>query len=173
MLIVEGIEQDKKTVEEYNTYWEVYRLLTGSTHPECVIYGEKSSTSGKPLIYKHPYEASFEELKLTTQQMAKRKAYPLAFYQEQIDGLKDYLEQGYMVKPIWEKIDEALKNGNLTSKDVEDLINEIYKLRQEGLKSEGEYSTGNLVFKELRNIGYLDELKDLKNQLKSKELSLE
>lgn len=56
---------------------------------------------------------------------------------------------------------------------VAELIDEIYVLRKEGLNSDdGEFSTKNLIFKELRNIGYLEDLKSLKNQAVSYRLSL-
>jgi predicted nucleotidyltransferase len=77
---------------------------------------------------------------------------------------------------VWEAkckdIKENAKNkSSVTSNDVDTLINEIYEQRKAGL-AEGEYSIGNLIFKELRNVGLLDELKDLKNELRGKELSL-
>lgn len=53
------------------------------------------------------------------------------------------------------------------------MLEDIYeKLRKKGI-SKGEYSIENLAFKELRNKGYLDQLKDYKNELVSKRLSLE
>lgn len=53
------------------------------------------------------------------------------------------------------------------------LLEEIYdKLRKKGV-SKGEYSEENLAFKELRNKGYLDQLKQSKNDLVTKRLSLE
>lgn len=55
---------------------------------------------------------------------------------------------------------------------VKSLIDYAYIIRQKGLV-EGEFSDGNLSFKEFRNLGYLDELKDLVAELRSKELSLE
>lgn len=58
-------------------------------------------------------------------------------------------------------------------KKVVKLLEDIYeKLRKKGI-SKGEYSIENLTFKELRNKGYLDQLKDYKNELVSKRLSLE
>ena len=69
-------------------------------------------------------------------------------------------------------IKENAKNeSSVTSNDVTALIAEIYEQRKAGL-AEGEYSIGNLIFKELRNVGLLDELKDLKNELRGRELSL-
>lgn len=58
-------------------------------------------------------------------------------------------------------------------KKVVKMLEDIYeKLRKKGV-AKGEYSTENLAFKELRNRGYLDKLKDYKNELTSKRLSLE
>ena len=62
---------------------------------------------------------------------------------------------------------------DITEQDVEDLITKIYTIRQEGLDKDGEFSTENLVFKELRNNGYLDLLKQLRDDVVSHELSLE
>ena len=75
-----------------------------------------------------------------------------------------------------EKVDDILDKGeDLKNEDqVVDLINDIYKLRQNGLKTDaGMYSIPNLVFKEIRSLGELDELKDLKDRLVAKRLSLE
>ena len=55
---------------------------------------------------------------------------------------------------------------------IKSLIDYAYIIRQKGLV-EGEFSDGNLSFKEFRNLGHLDELKDLVAELRSKELSLE
>ena len=58
-------------------------------------------------------------------------------------------------------------------KKVIKMLEDIYeKLRKKGI-SKGEYSIENLAFKELRNKGYLDQLKDCKHELISKRLSLE
>lgn len=53
-----------------------------------------------------------------------------------------------------------------------DYINEIYMMRKLGLAEGGEASVGNLVFKELRSMGLLNELKDRYYEIKSEELSL-
>ncbi len=53
------------------------------------------------------------------------------------------------------------------------LLEDIYeKLRKKGV-AKSEYSIENLAFKELRNNGYLDKLKESRNELVSKRLSLE
>ena len=45
-------------------------------------------------------------------------------------------------------------------------------LRKKSIAEEGEYGMGNLIFKELRNLGYLSTLKELKSNLESAEMSL-
>jgi hypothetical protein len=56
--------------------------------------------------------------------------------------------------------------------EIEKYITELYKLRHNGLAEGGEYSIGNLVFKEIRNKGYLDNLKELKNKVIANNLSI-
>lgn len=54
----------------------------------------------------------------------------------------------------------------------EALKNKIKKYRQTGLDTGGEYSTENLVFKILRNTGYLEKMVKMKNDYLTQELSL-
>lgn len=58
-------------------------------------------------------------------------------------------------------------------KKHEQLKNKIKKYRQSGLDKNGEYSIENLVFKILRNSGYLKKLVDIKNDYLANELSLD
>lgn len=69
------------------------------------------------------------------------------------------------------KIDNILTRKN--SDAILSIIDDLYILRKNSLDIAGEYSEGNQLFKELRNIGYLDKLKDSYKKFRSKELSLE
>lgn len=70
-------------------------------------------------------------------------------------------------------IDDIKADKLKDEKKVIKLLEDIYdKLRKNGI-AKGEYSIENLTFKELRNKGYLDKLKDYRNELTSKRLSLE
>ena len=69
------------------------------------------------------------------------------------------------------KISTALNSGS--SEKIKDMINEIKMLRKVALMDGGIYSKGNLVFKELRNDGSIDNLYDKLYELTSQELSLE
>lgn len=72
-------------------------------------------------------------------------------------------------------IDDLESNYNEENflKKYENLKNKIKKYRQTGLEKNGEFSTENLVFKVLRNSGYLKKLFELKNQYTTQELSLD
>lgn len=62
---------------------------------------------------------------------------------------------------------------NLKEDEVEQFIDDLYVMRKISLSTEGEFGKGNLVFKQFRNNGYIDELKNRKYAYKSKELTLE
>jgi len=56
---------------------------------------------------------------------------------------------------------------------VEALMDKVKKMRKAGLEAGGEFSVENLVFKTLRNNGYLEKLADCKTQTFDRELSIE
>lgn len=56
--------------------------------------------------------------------------------------------------------------------EIDKFIDALYELRGKGLSTDGEYSIENLVFKEMRNKGYLDNLKELRHQVIARRLSL-
>lgn len=68
-------------------------------------------------------------------------------------------------------INNAVTLSNLD--ELKSIIDNLYLCRKNSLATEGEYGIGNLVFKEIRNNGYLDLLKDKIHELVSQELSLE
>ena len=73
--------------------------------------------------------------------------------------------------PLYKKWKEMLED--VRDNDVEYLLNTLYLLRKESILREGEYGVGNLLFKQLRNEGYVDLLKDKIHEVRSRELSLE
>lgn len=68
------------------------------------------------------------------------------------------------------EIEKILSQEDLN--EVEDMIDELYLMRKNGLATDGEYGVGNQTFKAIRNAGYLDQLKDKVLELKSEELSI-
>lgn len=59
-----------------------------------------------------------------------------------------------------------------TLAEIDKFIDSIYDLRKQSIKEEGEFGIGNLVFKEIRRLQYLEKLKTMRLELKSAELSL-
>lgn len=60
-----------------------------------------------------------------------------------------------------------------TVDEIKKVIDDLYVLRKVSLMQDGETGEGNLVFKEIRNQGLLDELKDKIAKEEDKELTLE
>lgn len=84
----------------------------------------------------------------------------------------------YEIPDYHEELNTELKNIDTVLKSneketIKNEINKIYMMRKDGLALEGEASKGNLVFKELRNLGAIQELTDKFYELESQELSLE
>lgn len=69
-----------------------------------------------------------------------------------------------------DKSNEIL-NSNIPE-EVQNFLNDLYMKRKISLAEEGELSVGNLIFKELRNLGILEELKNKYYELQSDKLSL-
>ena len=63
-----------------------------------------------------------------------------------------------------------MKNPSIDK--IDKYIDDIYKLRTTSIKKDGEFGLGNLTFKEIRKLKYLNNMKTMRLQLKSAELSL-
>jgi hypothetical protein len=104
-------------------------------------------------------------------------------------GVYSLTQDKWLVKPkkVKPKIDDAAVRAKkdslvhdaetaLLSKDIDKLraVKErITKMRQAGLERAGEWSTENLVFKVLRNLGLIEQLTEKIRELEDQELSLE
>ena len=75
-------------------------------------------------------------------------------------------------KQMQSKINNAI-NHESSIKELKQLRDEIKNLRTKGLEDEGEFSVGNLVFKNLRHSGYIGRLYDYKAKIQDAALSLE
>ena len=73
---------------------------------------------------------------------------------------------------IWQdKIQKALANGSF--EDLKRVVNTLYMIRKNSIAIDGEYGKGNQLFKEIRNLGLLDALKQRTNEVLSQQLSME
>lgn len=74
------------------------------------------------------------------------------------------------LEPLLDEYKQILENKDI--EQIKSFIDKLYELRQEGLSESGDFSKGNLIFKEFRTKGYLKKLKDLEVKLETKSLSI-
>jgi len=76
------------------------------------------------------------------------------------------------VRDMMEKIDDLIENQADDSSVLKKLKNKIRDMRSSAIQQGGEFALENLVFKELRNRGYLDKLSNHIRHLEDTNLSL-
>lgn len=101
---------------------------------------------------------------------------------QKIDKKDAKIDKKYIMKKYQDKVDMILKieedskkkkvNPNKIIKRIEKTVTKLRDERKEGLQEDGELSLENLVYKMLRNNGYIDKLKDLKHEVYDKSVSL-
>lgn len=93
-------------------------------------------------------------------------------YPEKIENIPEFNpEESEIYSSTKEWVLTALQSDDLDY--VQDIINGLYLLRKRSLATDGEFGEGNLIFKEFRNDGSLEKLKERKRELVDKELTLE
>jgi len=127
---------------------------------------------------------TFKKNEFNNQFKLSYKGFPIEMYVQDLNephfssGIYSLITNKWIDKPIYNKIeidddeielkskplmDEIDSAKNKTFEEVSALKEKIKQYRKSGLEKEGEYSIENLVFKELRNKGYIDKLYSLSN----------
>lgn len=75
-------------------------------------------------------------------------------------------------KPLMDEIDNIVDTKVNDESVIQQTKDKIWQMRGAGLQSGGEYSLENLAFKTLRNLGYLEKLKNYEKSLEDSDLSL-
>lgn len=91
---------------------------------------------------------------------------------EKIDIKKDHFVQS-KVNHMIHTINYALKHHVDDENALKKIKKNLQVQRGEGIRRAGEYSVENLIFKELRNRGYIDKIKDHVLKIQDKSLSME
>lgn len=146
-----------------------------------ILYADGSSDR----FTKDPRNMTFDDVEefgsRLANQMNHNKGKLFAFKFEQLVSTnpvswKNYKNRDTKYETLFEmklpEEDKSNKTQELLDK-VDEFINDIYLLRKSSIMTDGEYGKGNLVFKEIRNNGYLDKLKELKVKLQEKEMIVE
>lgn len=77
-----------------------------------------------------------------------------------------------IAKKYMDKIDKMSKDKNLKIEELNKVKTKLKKQREQSVNKGGEFSLYNLVYKTLRNNGYIEKLYNLENEIENKELSL-
>lgn len=89
-------------------------------------------------------------------------------YEDVISKAEGFIEQiNKLSELVYKKDFQKAQIG------VDNLKKKLKRYRQSGLEQQGEFSTENLVFKTLRNNGYLEQLSNLKTQSYDSEMGIE
>lgn len=73
---------------------------------------------------------------------------------------------------VWKrKIEKVIERAD--KDEIYEILNNLSMIRKNSIAVDGEYGKGNQLYKELRNLGLIDRLKDTKKKIISKEVSLE
>lgn len=148
--IDENKELVKKLVAGYKNKWNEQHDISVDNHPVEVYIQDINDVNRSQAVYsilhnKWIKKPSYEDVKID----------------------KDAIKTKY--KDLVTKINKAVEQQDLDT--LKDLVQRIYKMREAGLSSGGEYSTENLVFKLLRASGFISKLRINITNLVDKDLN--
>jgi hypothetical protein len=148
-------DNDYNSLEEYN---QVYELLTTKSklwnyeHENLKLYGHNIEIYIQE--YNEPHRSSGIYDLISDKWVIKPNKISK-------DMDKDYLKN--KLENIVNKIEVILKTDDINK--LENFIDDLKKYRKKGLKSEGEYSYENIIYKYIKYLGYMQKLTDLKRKL--------
>lgn len=127
-------------------------------------------------IYGHDVELYAEESGV--ERPANQGVYSVKFNKWIVKPEKGSLEIDEVLlksktRAMMDKIDFLIKNRSDDVTEFKKLKTKIKDMRSSGIRKGGEFSIENLVFKELRNRGYLDKLSTYITKIQDRSLSLE
>lgn len=90
---------------------------------------------------------------------------------EFVDPKYDFKAVDRKAKALIDLIQKTIQHGNSIN-DFKRTLEKVYKMRQSGLDTGGEFATENLAFKTIRNLGWLDRLRTAQNKFIDKKFSM-
>lgn len=169
--VIMNYEEVYKNVEFVKEYFEMKKYSWSQDHDSLRIYGfpvelyvedsnDAASSSGVYSIERNKWIVEpkpFDDNEFDEQYVKKTAAKLMT----QVDELSDMIDS----------TDDEYKMDVL-SKKVKRLNDKVKFIRQKSLKKEGEMGNGNIIYKAMRNAGYIDKLWDLKSKTYDKLNSL-
>lgn len=169
--VIMNYEEVYKNVEFVKEYFEMKKYSWTQDHDSLRIYGfpvelyvedsnDAASSSGVYSIERNKWIVEpkpFDDNEFDEQYVKKTAAKLMT----QVDELSDMIDS----------TDDEYKMDVL-SKKVKRLNDKVKFIRQKSLKKDGEMGNGNIIYKAMRNAGYIDKLWDLKSKTYDKLNSL-
>lgn len=169
--VIMNYEEVYKNVEFVKEYFEMKKYSWAQDHDSLRIYGfpvelyvedsnDAANSSGVYSIERNKWIVEpkpFDDNEFDEQYVKKTAAKLMT----QVDELSDMIDS----------TDDEYKMDVL-SKKVKRLNDKVKFIRQKSLKKEGEMGNGNIIYKAMRNAGYIDKLWDLKSKTYDKLNSL-
>lgn len=125
-------------------------------------------------IYGHPVELYVEDSKTPSKATGKYSIISNTWLIKPVLGNKISLgdpETSEKFQDFVKRIKDAL-SSEFNSEEAQNIMDDIYALRQSGLNNGGELSFENIIFKQLRSDGYIQLLRDYISANFDKSLSL-
>jgi hypothetical protein len=154
-----SINPDRAFVDEY---LQDKKILWTLQHPNISIYGYPVELYAQDIDEKPHANQGVYSL-IQNRWIARPQMLDLNFeddyhLQKKVQFYKDMIDK--------------LITDNSSDDTIDILKDKIKKMRGDSIAKEGEFAFGNLIFKDLRNAGYLDKLNDYKKTKQDKFLSL-
>ena len=161
---------------------DIHILLDPDKIPSC--YDETDYYKDKKLIWSLTHEITIYDVPVEVYAQTENIEIP------KNQGVYSLKTGKWIVKP--ENLDLNFSNDSLLQKKIEDhiyqiehainnttdnkaaekLLNKFQKLRGASIAKDGEFSQDNLIYKELRNLGYIDKIRKFILSMTDKKLSL-
>lgn len=160
---------DLHIIADFEDFGINYDIISNYFNAKKSLFNQNHNIS----IYGHPVELYVEDKNQPSQSKGK---YSLKFDkwlikpQKITQEVEDVIDTPKYLEYI-ERFN-AIVSSDYNAQEANDLLDELYNIRKEGLNKEGELSEDNLIFKALRSNGILKYLRQYINDNYDKSLSL-
>ena len=165
----EDSDIDLHIIADFEEFGINYDIISNYFNAKKSLFNQNHNIT----IYGHPVELYVEDKNQPSQSKGK---YSLKFDkwlikpQKITQEVEDVIDSPKYLEYI-ERFN-AIVSSDYNAQEANDLLDELYNIRKEGLNKEGELSEDNLIFKSLRSNGILKYLRQYINDNYDKSLSL-
>lgn len=153
----EDSDIDLHIITRFDTLGYNFDLVSNFFNIKKTLFNQNHSIT----IYNHPVELYIEDFNKPSESKGKFSIISnkwLIKPQKITQEIEDIVDSPKYLEYI-ERINTIL-SSEFNSQEAENLLDELYEIRKQGLLTSGELSEDNLIFKKLRNLGLIKALRD-------------